>query len=94
MIWALLRSRGAAIERASLRGRRLHSQRSSRELLSIHRPQRDGGVIFIPHLDESETARAAVEAVAHYLGSLDAANLGERLAQIAVAQRETQIAYE
>src|ERR1700722_16591996 len=89
-----LRSRRIAIEGAALRGRSFHSQRTTRKFLAVHRSQRDCSLVLILHLDKAKPARAPVETVAHDLGSLDGADFGERLAQIAIAQRKTQIPYK
>jgi hypothetical protein len=89
-----LRSRRIPVERATLRGRRFYPQRTTRELLAIHRSQRDCSLVLILHLDKAEPTRAPVETIAHDLGSLYGADFGEGLAQIAIAQRKTQVPYK
>jgi hypothetical protein len=91
---SILRSRWIALDRPSLRGSRLNSQRTSRQLFAVHRAQSHRRIDFVPHLDESETARAAVKTIAHDLGAFHFAHFCECSSQISVTQRETQIAYE
>ncbi len=90
----LLGSHGVTVEWPALRGRRLDSERTAREFFAVHRPQRDRGIVLVPHLNKSESARAPVETVAYDFGSFHPTNLGESFPQVAVAQRETQVAYE
>jgi hypothetical protein len=77
-----------------LRSGGLDSQRTSCEFLAVQRPQRSRSVVLIGHLDKSEAARAPVETVTHYLGSLHCADLGKCFTQIAIAQGKTQVPYE
>jgi hypothetical protein len=90
----LLRSCGVAVERATMRDRRFHSQRTPCEFFAVHCPQRDCGVVLSLHFDKAESARAPVEPVAHDLSPIYTAYLGKGLAQISIAQRKTQIANE
>jgi hypothetical protein len=89
---ARLRPRRITVERPPLRSRRFYSQGAAREFLAVHCSHSDCGIVLILHFDEAKPAGAPVKAVTHDLSPLYGPDLGERLAQIGVAQRKTQIA--